>query len=145
MFTVRVTVAIVFVTFSSASIDLQTAIGRHIAKLRKDHDMGQLELCGELDVSVKHLSECERGISMFSLERLLDICEIFDVSLDYLVRGLPTDADELNFPPTMTEIFRSGDKQEIALLTEYLNMYAKLRTPKESPKPTRKKSTQNPK
>ena len=107
--------------------------------------MGQLELCGELDVSVKHLSECERGISMFSLERLLDICEIFDVSLDYLVRGLPTDADELNFPPTMTEIFRSGDKQEIALLTEYLNMYAKLRTPKESPKPTRKKSTQNPK
>lgn len=128
-----------------SSIDLQTAIGRRIAKLRKDHGMGQLELCGELDVSVKHLSECERGISMFSLERLLDICEIFDVSLDYLVRGLPTDADELNFPPTMTEIFRSGDKQEIALLTEYLNMYAKLRTPKESPKPTRKKSTQNPK
>ena len=145
MFTVRVTVAIVFVTFSSASIDLQTAIGRRIAKLRKDHGMGQLELCGELNVSVKHLSECERGISMFSLERLLDICEIFDVSLDYLVRGLPTDADELNFPPTMTEIFRSDDKQEIALLTEYLNMYAKLRTPKESPKPTRKKSTQNPK
>ena len=38
MFTVRVTVAIVFVTFSSASIDLQTAIGRRIAELRKDHD-----------------------------------------------------------------------------------------------------------
>ena len=67
-----------------SSVDLQTAIGRRIAKLRKDHGMGQLELCGELDVSVKHLSECERGVSMFSLERLLDICEIFDVSLDYL-------------------------------------------------------------
>ena len=121
-----------------SSVDLQTAIGRRIAKLRKDHDMGQLELCGELDVSVKHLSECERGVSMFSLERLLDICEIFDVSLDYLVRGLPTDDDQLNFPPTMVEIFHSGNQREIALLTEYLNMYAKLRTPIEpaDPKPS---------
>lgn len=116
-----------------SSIDLQTAIGRRIAKLRADHRMGQLELCGELDVSVKHLSECERGISMFSLERLLDICEIFDVSLDYLVRGLPTDDAQLNFPPTMIEIFHSNDKREIALLTEYLNMYAKLREPKQEP------------
>lgn len=110
-----------------SSIDLQTAIGKRIAGLRKAHGMGQLELCGELDVSVKHLSECERGVSMFSLERLLDICEIFDVSLDYLVRGLPTDDPQLNFPPSMIEIFRSHDTQEIALLTEYLNMYSKLR------------------
>ncbi len=115
-----------------SSIDLQTAIGRRIAGLRKSHSMGQLELCGELDVSVKHLSECERGVSMFSLERLLDICEIFDVSMDYLVRGLPTDDPQLNFPPTMIEIFRSRDTQEIALLTEYLNMYGKLREHPES-------------
>lgn len=114
-----------------SSVDLQTAIGRRIAKLRKDHGMGQLELCSELDVSAKHLSECERGVSMFSLERLLDICEIFDVSLDYLVRGLPTDDDQLNFPTSMVHIFHSGDEEEISLLTEYLNMYAKLHTPKD--------------
>jgi hypothetical protein len=64
---------------------------------------------------------------MFSLERLLDICEIFDVSLDYLIRGVPADDSQLNFPPTMVEVFRSGDKQEISLLKEYLNMYARLR------------------
>ena len=123
-----------------SSIDLQTAIGQRIAKLRKKRGMRQFDLSCELDVSVKHLSECERGISMFSLARLLDICEIFDVSLDYLVRGLPTDDNELNFPPTMVEIFRSNDKQEIALLTEYLNMYAKLRkTPNVSQNRTQKK------
>lgn len=110
-----------------SSIDLQTAIGQRIAKLRKSRDMGQLELSIQLDISVKHLSECERGLSMFSLERLLDVCEIFDVSLDYLVRGLPTDDPQLNFPPTMVEVFRSRDKEEIALLTEYLNLYSKLR------------------
>ena len=109
-----------------SSVDLQTAIGRRIAKLRKEHGMGQSELCSELDVSAKHLSECERGVSMFSLERLLDICEIFDVSLDYLVRGFPTDDDGLNFPPSMIKIFHSGDDKEISLLNEYLNMYAKL-------------------
>jgi transcriptional regulator with XRE-family HTH domain len=110
-----------------SSVDLQTAVGRRIAQLRKDRGMLQFDLSCELDVTTKHLSECERGIAMFSLERLLDICEIFDVSMDYLIRGMPTDNDELNFPPTMVQIFRSGDKREIALLTEYLNMYAKLR------------------
>ncbi|MCI7131299.1 MAG: helix-turn-helix domain-containing protein [Lachnospiraceae bacterium] len=110
-----------------SSVDLQTAIGRRIAKLRKDRGMGQLELCGELDVSAKHLSECERGVSMFSLERLLDICEIFDVSLDFLVRGMPTDDAQLNFPPSMVKIFESGDQEEIDLLNDYLNMYARLR------------------
>ena len=119
-----------------SSIDLQTAMGKRIASLRKARGMGQLELCGELDVSVKHLSECERGVSTFSLERLLDICEIFDVSLDYLVRGLPTDDPQLNFPQTMVEIFRSGDTEEIALLTEYLNMYSKLRSHPDSEKNT---------
>ena len=110
-----------------SSVDMQTAIGRRIAKLRKDRGMGQLELCGELDVSAKHLSECERVVSMFSLERLLDICEIFDVSLDFLVRGMPTDDAQLNFPPSMVKIFESGDQEEIDLLNDYLNMYGKLR------------------
>jgi transcriptional regulator with XRE-family HTH domain len=115
-----------------SSVDLQTAVGRRIAKLRKDRGMRQFDLCYELDVSPKHLSECERGLAMFSIERLLDICEIFDVSMDYLLRGVPTDDGQLNFPPTMVEVFRSGDKQEIALLTEYLNMYAKLRSQERS-------------
>jgi transcriptional regulator with XRE-family HTH domain len=122
-----------------SSVDLQTAIGRRIAQLRKDRDMRQFDLSCELDVTTKHLSECERGIAMFSLERLLDICEIFDVSMDYLIRGVPTDEGELNFPPTMVEIFRSGNKREISLLTEYLNMYSKLREQeppdKEPPEP----------
>ena len=126
-----------------SSVDLQTAIGRRIAKLRKEHGMGQLELCSELDVSATHLSECERGISMFSLERLLDICEIFDVSLDYLVRGLPTDDDRLNFPPSMVNIFRSGDKEEISLLTDYLNLYARLRAQKEPSEPELPRQTEH--
>jgi transcriptional regulator with XRE-family HTH domain len=111
-----------------SSVDLQTAVGRRIAKLRKERGMRQFDLSCELDVTTKHLSECERGLAMFSIERLLDICEIFDVSMDYLLRGVPTDDEQLNFPPTMVEVFHSGDKQEIALLTEYLNMYTRLRS-----------------
>ncbi len=126
-----------------SSVDLQTAIGKRIAKLRKAHRKDQLWLACELDVSVKHLSECERGVSMFSLERLLDICEIFDVSLDYLVRGLPTDDEQLNFPPSMVRIFHSRDEQEIALLSEYLNLYTRLRWPKDPPATSRKKDSPN--
>ena len=112
-------------------IDLQTAIGRRIGALRNAAGMKQEDLAFELDVSVKHCSECERGVAMYSLERLLDICDIFDVSLDFLVRGVPLDSG-LNFPNSMKEIFESNDKEEIALLKDYLNMYGRLRRTKET-------------
>lgn len=112
---------------SVSAIDLQTAIGQRISDLRRDKGMTQRDMAYELDVSIKHCSECERGIAMFSIERLVNICEIFDVSMDYLIRGTPEDKKETHFPPTMIEIFHSGDTEEISLLTDYLNFYAKLR------------------
>lgn len=113
-----------------SSVDLETAIGRRIASLRKSKGMTQRDLAFELDISIKHCSECERGVAMLSIERMVDVCEIFDVSMDYLIRGIPADVDSLNFPTTMVEVFHSKDKQEIALLTEYLNLYGKLRNVK---------------
>lgn len=44
-------------------------IGKRIAKLRKENKMTQSQLAEILDISVKHVSEIERGITCLSLEK----------------------------------------------------------------------------
>ena len=40
-----------------------------------------------LEISVKHLSEVERGIAGLSIENITKCSDIFGVSIDYLIRG----------------------------------------------------------
>ena len=90
--------------------------------------MTQENLAELLDISIKHCSSVERGLSCLSLERLIDICNIFDVSLDYLIRGNDYTFGSQYIPPSILQIFQSNDEREIHLLKEYLNLYIKLRS-----------------
>lgn len=49
--------------------------------------MSQGELADRLNISRQAVSEWERGISLPSVEKLITLSEIFDVSLDYLIKG----------------------------------------------------------
>ena len=113
-------------------MDLNTSIGLKIAKLRKEHGMTQEQLAEKLDISIKHCSSVERGLSSLSLEKLIDVSYLFDVSLDYLIKGNSASNDSIkhiwaNLPQSITSIFNSNDEEEIQLLTEYLQLYSKLR------------------
>lgn len=113
-------------------MNLNARIGSRLATLRKQHGLTQEQLAEKLDISIKHCSSVERGLSCLSLEKLVEASNVFDVSLDFLVRESPLKhepfrclCDEL--PPSIINIFRSGNEEEIKLLTEYLSLYAKLR------------------
>ena len=117
-------------------MDLNTMIGSKIAALRKQHGMTQEQLAEKLDVSIKHCSSVERGLSCLSLEKLIEVSNLFDVSLDYLLKENKSSNKSYDclcdkFPPSIINILRSGNENEIRLLKEYLYMYTKLR---ESPK-----------
>lgn len=58
-----------------------------IEYLRKKQKMSQGELADRLNISRQAVSEWERGISLPSVEKLITLSEIFDVSLDYLIKG----------------------------------------------------------
>jgi len=108
------------------------AIGTRIAKLRKEHQMTQEQFAEKLDISIKHCSAVERGLSCLSLEKLMDVSELFDVSLDYLIKeNFPdntcTDYLYTKLPPSIISIITSRDEDEIQLLQEYLRLYTKLR------------------
>lgn len=102
-------------------------IGTRIGQLRRARGLTQDQLSEELDITTKHMSAVERGVSALSLEKLIQVCEIFDCSLDYLIRGTVYNPLQL-LPPTLLAILSSENESEKTLLTQYLEMFIKLRT-----------------
>lgn len=113
-------------------MELNASIGSRIAKLRKEHNMTQEQLAERLDISIKHCSAVERGLSSLSLEKLVDVSILFDVSLDYLVKGNSESDFSIqhiwaSLPQSITSALTSNDQTEIDLLLEYLRLYGKIR------------------
>jgi transcriptional regulator with XRE-family HTH domain len=61
-------------------------IGQNIKYLRKRHGLSQQELADQLAVLRSSVSDYERGHTQVSIESLIKISDIFNVSLDALLR-----------------------------------------------------------
>ena len=110
-------------------IYLNEEIGKRIAALRSQKGMTQEILADKLNCSVKHISHVERGVASFSLDLLIEVSELFDCTLDYLVKGEES-SPESQLPAFILKILSSKEErmeQEKKLLLEYLNMFRKLR------------------
>lgn len=56
-----------------------------IKELRLERQMSQQDLANKLDVNKQTISQYERGVREPSFEMLLSLCDIFNVSTDYLL------------------------------------------------------------
>jgi len=101
-------------------------IGRRIQHLRRLHKMTQESLAEYLDVSVKHISSVERGVSSLSLDKLIRVSELLDCSMDYLILGKKSPEKESYIPQSIMEIFSRSDAEERQLLQEYLLLFKKI-------------------
>jgi transcriptional regulator with XRE-family HTH domain len=98
-------------------------LGERIKQLRKQNGLTQVDLANQLDVTKGTVSTWETNSRKPNFETLEQICEMFRVSMDYLM-GRSDDA---------TPLMISGDELEsLALssveedLTEYALKYARL-------------------
>lgn len=66
--------------------DIKMVVARNIAELRLLNNMTQLELAEKLNYSDKTISKWERGESSPDIAILVEIADLFGVTLDYLVR-----------------------------------------------------------
>ncbi|RGF24817.1 helix-turn-helix domain-containing protein [Dorea sp. AM10-31] len=107
-------------------LELYKRIGKKIATLRKENSMTQEQLAEKLSITVKHCSSVERGLSSLSLEKLIYVADLFDVSLDYLVRDF-SDEEQEYIPQICLELFKNADNKERLLLKEYLSLYQKIK------------------
>lgn len=60
-------------------------VGNRISTLRKNSKMSQEELAGLLYITRQALSKWENGTSIPSIDSLLEVSKIFNVSFDYLL------------------------------------------------------------
>lgn len=67
--------------------DYKHTMGLRIKEKRKSLKLTQEEVAEMLDISVKHLSEVERGLTGLSIENLIKLSNILGVSIDYIVKG----------------------------------------------------------
>lgn len=63
-------------------------MGKRIQEKRLDLGLTQERLSEKIDVSPSYISEIERGTSICSLEVLVNISRVLNLSLDYLVNGI---------------------------------------------------------
>jgi len=69
-------------------------MGERIYELRKQSNMSQGELADELDVSRQTISKWENNSSIPELDKIIRLCEVFDVSSDYILRGIAESAKD---------------------------------------------------
>lgn len=62
-------------------------MGIRIKNRRKEFCFTQEKIAEMLNISVKHFSEVERGLTGLSIENLVKLSDILCVSIDYLVKG----------------------------------------------------------
>ena len=60
-------------------------IGKTIACLRRKHNMTQMQMADEMNVSFQAVSNWERGQSMPDISKLPELAELFSVSIDELL------------------------------------------------------------
>lgn len=105
---------------------LYIEIGSRIATLRREQKLTQAQLAEKLDISIKHCSEIERGLSCLSLEKMITLCSILSTNLDYLVRGINLETNAEFTPTYVNEMFNSYDKKHSDLLKEYILLFKKI-------------------
>ncbi len=67
-------------------------LGERIYQLRAAKNLSQEDLADALEVSRQSVSKWETGGSVPELDKLVKLCEIFEVSMDHLVRGVGPEA-----------------------------------------------------
>lgn len=67
--------------------NIKSIIAKNITQLRHDRGFTQLELAEKLNYSDKAVSKWERAESLPDISVLVDIADLFEVPLDYLVRA----------------------------------------------------------
>lgn len=65
--------------------DTRTIISENLQQLRKEKKLTQLELAEKFNYSDKAVSKWENGDTLPDIETLLQLCEFYGVTLDYLV------------------------------------------------------------
>ncbi len=68
-------------------------IGKRINHCRVNQGLTQEQLADKMDVSIQMISNLERGNKAIRIHNLVHLCNILNVSADYILTGIETSCD----------------------------------------------------
>jgi len=103
--------------------DIRKAFGLRLKELRKQKNWTQKELANQLDIRFSHLNKYESGMHIPPIEKLVQIAELFNVTLDFLVLGnredvLPLHNTQLIERLKELESFNADDQDAVIRLID---------------------------
>ena len=103
------------------------AVGERIRSKREALGLSQEDVAEGVDLTAKYLSDIERGSCGMSIESMLSISKLLDMSLDFMMKGNPTQREKLQLECNETALIhalsRCNDRQHayaIRLLEVFL-------------------------
>lgn len=76
--------------------DMRKSLGLRIRELRKQRKWTQKELANKLDLQFPQLNKYECGMHAPPIEKLVELAEIFNTTVDYLLTGNRSDETPLH-------------------------------------------------
>lgn len=104
--------------------NFQIEMGTRMKAARKELHLTQEDMADKLGVSVKHYSGIERGVAGISLETLVNISNILNISLDYLVKG--NAMSENYIPSRLAELFLHYPPEKRSEIIRLLELIERL-------------------
>lgn len=100
--------------------NIKSIIAQNITDLRRAKGMTQLELAEQLNYSDKAVSKWERAESMPDVSVLVEIADLFEVPLDYLVRAEHPQKEIQPSEEALSATYRKGYISGISILLVWL-------------------------
>ena len=88
-------------------------LGKRIRYFRRLRGYTQEDFAFELNTSPAHVSNIERGIKKPSLQKLLEICSILNITLNDLLPVIPTGYDNHMDFDTLVKQYPEGSQQQL--------------------------------
>lgn len=111
------------------TLDITTRFPEQLRRLRRNRDWSQGQLAHKVGIDTQRISKYERGLSSPSLDILVQIARVLEVSLDYLLTGKANDAERLKNAKLIERIEEleklPGEYQEtlISVLDSFIKRY----------------------
>lgn len=93
------------------------SIGQQIRKFRKIHGYSQEELAEKVCISTTHMSHIETGNTKLSLNLLVNLAHILDVSVDDILFDHPT-ADKNIQIEKLQDLLQTCNMQELYIIQD---------------------------
>ncbi len=99
-------------------------ISKRLKHLREQKEWSQRELAEKLEVELHRISKYERGIISPTADMLVKLADVFEVSVDSLLRGQKTISETTIINPTLhqkiqqLEVLSSKDQKLLAAIID---------------------------